>query len=122
MKKEFTLDDVKTGMIIQMHHGGKYLVVNDCFISCDGYMVRHSYGNDLRHKYKDTRQDPQFDIDRVWSLRAMYGLKSMLETDWTDENRFGHKIYDRFDPVPEEMTLEAVCKELGRKIKIVPNE
>lgn len=112
------LSDLKTGMIVQFRHGGKYLVVNDCFIANSSHMFMRSYNEDMTctSDYRDA------DIMKVWETKELCNLSSMLLFDWTNENRFGHMIWDRENEDHVDMTIEEVCKALGKKVRIIPNK
>lgn len=109
------LRDLKTGMVVEMRSGNKYLVVNDYFIADTGHMTFKKYNEDMTCKsgYID------FDIIKVWTQKEMTNLNAMLTTSWLSEDRFGHLIWDREKGDYVDMTLEEVCKALGKNVRIV---
>lgn len=113
----FTKADLKTGMVVELADGERMIVINDSIVGINGWMPLYKYDENLK---ESTYHD--LDINKVWEQRSFVSFIQMFHTDWLDEDRFGHKLYDRNDPVVEEMTLEQVCEELGRTIKIIPNK
>ena len=59
-----------------------------------------------------------FDIVKVWSLDKMCNLNNMLLNPvYLHDN--GHLIWDRENGDYVDMTLEEVCKALGKNVRIV---
>jgi len=59
---------------------------------------------------------------KIWTQKHMTNLASMLENEefsWTD--RFAELIYDRDNQNNDtvEMTVEEICKVLGKNVKVV---
>lgn len=109
------LKDLKTGMVVQMANNQKYLVVNDYFINNIGHMPFNRYNENM----ENISGFRIFDIIKVWELRELTNLSSMLESDFISENRFGHLIWDRENGDCVDMTLEEICKALGKNVRIV---
>lgn len=114
------LSDLKTGMIVQFRNGGKYLVVNNCFIANTSHMFMYKYNEDMTCKNDCNYRDG--DIMKVWEVEELCNLNSMLLSNWTDEDRFGHMIWDRENEDRVDMTLEEVCEVLGKKVRIIPSK
>jgi len=125
---------LKSGMIVELRNGIKYLVVDNYLIGYLSHMSLNSYDSDLTYptdyqrKYtlqtNDTIQKScsKYDIMKIWIQRDMSNLASMLENEydsWTD--RFGELIFDRDNPKDDivEMTVEEICKLLGKNVKVV---
>lgn len=109
------LKDLKTGMVVQMANNQKYLVVNDYFINNTGHMPFDKYDEDMKNR----SGFGILDIIKVWELKELTNFSSMLESDWTSEDRFGHLIWDRENGDCVDMTLEEICKALGKNVRIV---
>ena len=114
-EKQFTKSDLKNGDIVELRNGERYVYIekyNDRFIYStdsdevivnlkDGeYSRLGNYDDNLRYK---GRGNCEYDIMKILDMSEFY-----KKTKWTWERE-----------KTEEMTLEEVCKELGRDIKIV---
>ena len=114
-EKQFTKSDLKNGDIVELRNGERYVYIekyNDRFIYStdsdevivnlkDGeYSRLANYDDDLRYK---GRGNCEYDIMKILDMSEFYKKQK-----WTWERE-----------KTEEMTLEEVCKELGRDIKIV---
>ena len=114
-EKQFTKSDLKNGDIVELRNGERYVYIekyNDRFIYStdsdevivnleDGENSRlGNYDDDLRYK---GRGNCEYDIMKILDMSEFY-----KKPEWTWERE-----------KTEEMTLEEVCKELGRDIKIV---
>jgi len=125
---------LKSGMIVELRSGVKYLVVDNYLIGYLSHMCLTKYNSDLTYptdyqrKYTYQTDDTiseycsKYDVMKIWIQKDMSNLASMLEkTDdsWTD--RFGELIYDRDKQTDEtvEMTVEEICKALGKNVKVV---
>lgn len=109
------LRDLKTGMVVEMRNGERFLVVNDYFIAGTSHMLFERYDENMICKSKYNN----LDIMKVWTQKQMTNLNSMLMSDWLNEDRFGHLIWDRENGDYVDMTLEEVCKALGKNVRIV---
>ena len=108
------LSDLKTGMVVKMKDGDKFLIVNKYLIGSTNHMLFESYNEDMTNRsgYEC------FDIVKVWTLDKMCSLNIMLlRPDWLLDN--GHLIWDRENGDCVDMTLEEVCKALGKNVRIV---
>ena len=114
-EKQFTKSDLKNGDIVELRNGERYEYIekyNDRFIYStdsdevivnlkDGeYSRLANYDDDLRYK---GRGNCEYDIMKILDMSEFYKKQK-----WTWERE-----------KTEEMTLEEVCKELGKDIKIV---
>ena len=114
-EKQFTKSDLKNGGIVDLRNGQRYVYIekyNDRFIYStdsdevivnlkDGeYSRLGNYDDDLRYK---GRGNCEYDIMKILDMSEFY-----KKPKWTWERE-----------KTEEMTLEEICKELGRDIKIV---
>lgn len=114
-EKQFTKSDLKNGDIVELRNGERYVYIekyNDRFIYStdsdevivnlkDGeYSRLANYDDDLRYK---GRGNCEYDIMKILDMSEFYKKQK-----WTWERE-----------KTEEMTLEEVCKELGKDIKIV---
>lgn len=110
MNKEFKKEDLKTGDII-LRRNGAVEVVNrelETFITPKGW-------NDFDEMKEDltSSKDSKYDIVAVRRPREKSDCQFKAF-----EYRWGTLIYEREEEV-EEMTLEEVCKLLGKEIKII---
>ena len=112
MKKAFTKADLKNGDVIKRRDGTVQIVCLETgtFI-CKGHdydLIAH-VGNDLKYSHNNW---PSCDIV------AVRRPKEPSDCSFDAFNGgYGELVYERSEP--EEMTLEEVCKALGKEIKIV---
>ena len=131
----FTKKDLKTGMLVKLRDGMKYLIVNGYLIGYLSHFKIDSYNDDLTFRgklyYNGTGQTKDFidrtlakwDIMEIWTLRDMTNIHGMLDDEsdsW--ESRFGTCLYDRdkenkLETV--EMTVEEISNALGKNVKVV---
>ena len=109
---EFTKADLKDGMIVEYACGWKRMVLN-------GYLLSITTGftplTNIRYNLTST-YDQDLNINKVYicNTGAVRGLPDVF-----DEHNLT-LIWERKEkPEPEEMTIEEVCKALGKEIKIV---
>lgn len=110
--KNFTKASLKTGDII-LRRDGKVEIVNrelETFITPKGW-------NDFDEMNKDLTSNIKSEYDIVAVRRPCEKSDCQFKAF---EYRWGTLIYEREEA--EEMTLEEVCKALGKKIKIVSKE
>lgn len=107
--KEFTKADLKTGDVVLRRNGNVEIVNRDMemFILADGW-------ND----FDDIREDLTYMGDEQNDIIAVRRPQRKSECSfyafvWNE----GTLVYERKEP--EEMTLEQVCKLLGKEIKII---
>lgn len=111
MKKEFTRDDIKVGDMLLTREGKVQLVVNTtCGITVTDLdeVFKKCISVDLRHVYGAEKHD-------IVAIRR-FDKVSDISFD-AFEKKLGRLVYERDETV--EMTLEEVCKALGKNVKIV---
>lgn len=115
--KKFTKADLKNGDVVMRRNGNVEIVCleTDTLIRQSGYNSLSSIDEDLTVT-KDSRASHSWDIVAV---RRPRGSKDCGFYAFRDN--CGELIYDRErdDPEIEEMTMEDVCKALGKRVKIV---
>lgn len=102
-----TKKDLRDGMIIETRKFGAYLVMGNCTIAraLDGWIELDDQNDDL------TYSDDDFTIDKVYANDVHNGtLKGMFKHP-------GKLLWERTSV--KEMTLEAIEKELGYKVKLI---
>lgn len=114
MKKEFTKKDLKNGDIVKFRKGYTGIVILETGTIVVGehdYMPLDSTANDLTQAlgYSNDR-----DFDIVAVRRPNKPHECSLQAF---KNNYGTLVYERKEV--EEMTLEEICKALGKEIKIV---
>ena len=113
MKKE----DIESGMIVEMSNGKKALVINT-----ELFFIKHGGSTSLAFYEDDLTRKNSFTIKKIYrpiipsNTNIGIDLAAFLSKD--REHEFFSLIWER-PPIVEELTLEQVCKELGRDIKIV---
>ena len=114
--------DLKTGMVVETRCKGRWLVVNNILLSQTGYMPLDRWNEDMY--YIECSCDSTWDIMKVWEQKELCNLYSMLDksSDWLNEDRFGHLIWDREKGDCVDMTLEEVCAALGKNVRIVKSK
>ena len=112
MNKEFTKADLKTGDIILRRDGAVEIVnrEHETFITPKGW-------NDFDEMKEDLTSNRNSKYDIVAVRRPCEKSDCQFKAF---EYRWGILIYEREEV--EEMTIEEVCKALGKKIKIVSKE
>lgn len=113
MDKEFTKVDLKTGDIV-LYRNGETGIVNcsfDMIINKDGYNNFDDYKNNLIVSYLNASN---------WDIMAVRRPRTSSSCQFSAfKNKWGDLIYERKEVEVEEMTLEEVCKALGKEIKII---
>ena len=110
MKKEFTKKDLKNGDVVKRRDGLVEILVSDLnvFVGDHGdYAELRCINDDLTSNCNTNR-----DIIAVRRINCNYGNPFQ-----TFQHEYGTLVYERKEV--EEMTLEEVCKALGKEIKIV---
>lgn len=111
-EKQFKKSDLKSGDIVELRNGDRYILIKNA-----------------RHNQYDTPTDIFMSINKSGSMPLSWYSDSLLNSNG-DKSYDIMKILDmsEFHRKPkwtwerektEEMTLEEVCKELGKDIKIV---
>ena len=101
---EFTKADLKDGMVVELENGDRYLVINDRLICEYGWLSFKNYDNNLK-------RDNGYQINAVYTTNA-YCLEEIFHEK-------ALKLIWKRKEKPVEMTLDEVCKALGKEIKIV---
>ena len=109
----FTKTDLKTGDIVVTKSGKKYIYINGFFVSDNGYLRIEEYNNDLSITPNVSSINDNFKIIKV--QRPCDGIQ-YCKNYW-DEAPI---IWERKEV--EEMTLEEICKALGKEIKIIKSK
>ena len=112
MDKKFTKADLKSGDVILRRDGSVEIVCLEtgALIRRDGFNILDELTDDLLSTFNDDDSD---DIIAVRRPKQPYHCQFCA----FDEG-LGELVYERGDE-PEEMTLEEICKALGKEIKIV---
>jgi hypothetical protein len=109
MEKTFTKADLKNGDVVQTYNNEVFIVCVETgtLIGRNGYCNLSSYKTDLTCFNDD------------YTIVAVRRPKAPNHCQFCAFNsEFGKLVYERKNE-PEEMTLEEVCKALGKEIKIV---
>ena len=108
----FTKADLQTGDVCKQRNGVVQIYMKDLsmFITTDGWNKAESFHDDLTHIYGD-----EYDIVAVRRPTKQHHCQFSAF-----DSKLGDLVYERVEP--EEMTLEEVCRLLGKEIKIVKNK
>lgn len=104
MKREFTKEDLKSGMVVKTKNNNMYLVVGNKLITNDGYVLLDSYNKSLENSLLS-----EYDIIEVyskvecWGFGFSEGLNLALE--------YGELIWKR--KVFKEYTMQEIADKLG---------
>ena len=111
MNKKFTKEDLKTGDVVLRRNGSVEIVCLEtgALIRRDGFNILDELTDDLLSTFNDDDSD---DIIAVRRPKQPYHCQFCAF-----DKELGELVYERKEP--EEMTLEEVCKALGKEIKIV---
>lgn len=112
MSKEFTKADLKTGDVVKFENGNIGIVNGELrtIVMKDVFCQLKSYNENLTCKHTDALNS--WDIVAVRRPHTPYDCQFCAF-----EKKHGVLVYERKEV--EEMTLEQVCKLLGKEIKIV---
>ena len=107
---EFTKADLQNGMIVEYANGWKRMVLNGNLLGIkDGHASLTDFLDDLKCKWG---QDLNINKVYICNTDALTGLPDVF-----DKHNLT-LIWER-KPEPVEMTIEEICKALGKEIKIV---
>ena len=120
--KEFTKDDLKTGMTVKLRNGEEYLVIRDCVTDWDNdntkdFIVnkgRSASWNILEH-YNDNMKsikgifNPGRDIMEVYSCAHAYSFTMLDNEDYRGKLLWSRKEEKR------ELTMDEIGKAFGLK-------
>ena len=111
-KKQFTKADLKNGDVI-LRRNEEVEIYNstlDMCISKCGYHDLDSVDNNLTHQFNNE-----------WDVIAVRRPTKQHHCQFSAfDSKFGDLVYERVEP--EEMTLEEVCRLLGKEIKIIKSK
>ena len=109
MNNRFTKADLKTGDVVMQRDGLIQIAICELnmFITPNGWNDMDAFDTDLTHEYTE-----EYDII------AVRRPKEKFECQFNAFNtKYGILVYERKEV--EEMTLDEVCKLLGKEIKII---
>lgn len=109
MSKEFTKANLKTGDVVKLRDGDVGIVN----LGLDMCILSRSW-LDLKHYDVELKDDTDLDLDIIAVRRPTMPHHCQF---CAFDNNFGTLVYERKEV--EEMTLEEVCKLLGKEIKII---
>lgn len=102
---------LKDGMVVELRNGCKCIVIDDKIMNINSHDYLDYYDDNLISKLNLTH----LDIMKIYKLIDASNLRCVLGEG---SGHYNLKIvWEREEPV--EMTLEEVCKALGKDIKIV---
>lgn len=107
-RKNFTKADFESGMVVECRNGERYLVLKDKLLNSAHWKCISDYTAEMKECAKGTRP---YDIMKVYDTIGVTNLVNVF----IDDSLI--LIWERQEV--EEMTLEEVCKLLGKEIKIV---
>ena len=107
-RKNFTKANLESGMVVECRNGERYLVLRDKLLDSAHWKNINNYTTEMKKYVKGTHSD---DIMKVYDTIGVTNLHNIFY----DDNLI--LIWERQEV--EEMTLEEVCKLLGKEIKIV---
>lgn len=111
----FTKADLKFGDIVITRNGIEYMYINDYFVNNYGYNRVGTYSNDLT--ISSTYPSVKNSCEIIKVRRPINGIQ-YCQNYW-DEAPI---IWERKEVEAEEMTLEEICKALGKEIKIIKSK
>ena len=114
MKNNFTKEDLKPGDILVTKSKGMYMYIGDYMVRSNSWTTMNEYYKNLKLKYRGLHETNSFDIVKVLRPKDY----TILEHNW----KYADLIWEREEVEMEEMTLEEVCKALGKEIKIVKSK
>lgn len=114
MKNNFTKEDLKPGDIVVTKSEGKYMYIGDYMVRSKDWIGMEAYDKNLKLTYKGLNEVDSFDVVKVLRPKGY----TVLEHNW----EYADLIWERKEVKVEEMTLEEVCKALGKEIKIVKSK
>ena len=113
MNKKFTKADLKSGDVVLRRNGVVEIVCRetDSLISKDDF-------NYLFNVNEDLTSGLSFGSKSDWDIVSVRRPKKPHECQFCAFDKgYGDLVYEHKEP--EEMTLEEVCKALGKEVKIV---
>ena len=105
---EFTKADLKDGMVVKYANGNKRMVLGEHLIGNRKYGPLDEYNEDLTNMYTSELTIVEVYICNATAIEDIFD-KHDLTLIWERKEK----------PEPEEMTIEEICKALGKEIKII---
>ena len=113
MNKKFTKEDLKTGDVVLRRNGSVEIVCLET-----GSFISKDFFNYLSKVNEDLTFGCGCGSDSDWDIIAVRRPSEPYECQFCAfDKELGELVYEHKEP--EEMTLEEVCKALGKEIKIV---
>ena len=112
MNKKFTKSDLRSGDVVLRRDGRTQIVCKetDTLISPNGYDLLEEISEEFKYRKNYTTNIGKYDIVAVRRPTAPHECQFKAF-----DKKYGDLVYEEV----EEMTLEEVCKALGKEIKIV---
>ena len=112
MNKKFTKSDLRSGDVVLRRDGRTQIVCKetDTLISPNGYDLLEEISEEFKYRKNCTTNISKYDIIAVRRPTAPHECQFKAF-----DKKYGDLVYEEV----EEMTLEEVCKALGKEIKIV---
>lgn len=102
--KQFTKEDLQSGMVVKLRNGRKYLVVEDLLIGRDGFMRLYKYNDDLT-----LNTGTEYDIVMVYKKTDSWG------EGFVSGLHHGNIIWEREEI--KEFTMQEIADKLGIPVK-----
>lgn len=105
---EFTKADLKDGMVVEYANGNRAIVLGDKIVENSGFWRIVDFTNELKMP-----DEPEYTVNKVYKSKAVT-IGDLFNATYLT------LIWERKEkPKPVEMTIEEICKALGKEIKIV---
>lgn len=112
MNKEFTKDDLKCGQVVKFRNEMLGMVMN---YDNNGFIVSPKIGN-MPIKEFNSKLENMYDGNDRSDIIEIYDNSDTTQIfDISTEGRT--LLWERYEKV--EMTMEEICEELGKQVKIV---
>lgn len=110
--------DLKTGMLVKIKNGKYLKVTRDNVINKTTATVLEGSNNGVM-SWDSINEDLSTNSGNIYNIVKVFSPKSMSKI-FSFDPKDHNLIWEKVEVV--EMTLEEVCKELGKDIKIVQNK
>lgn len=109
--KEFTKQDLKDGMVVELNNGQLRFLFNESLINKNGYIpFDEHFNNELIYNNNVVNN---YTIKRIYTTKGRY-FSNLFDAHELD------LIWERKEePQPKEMTIEEIEKALGYSVKII---
>ena len=114
LSKEFTIDDLKNGMVVEYGNGKRRLVLNNYMIGKDGYCTLDHYKENMKDKEfsdNDIMRVFTISLDRIFHIENLNLIWERKETKKMTVEEMQNKL--------EELTGEKIEVELSNEEKYV---